>query len=368
MNTRLFIGLMSGTSIDGIDAGLVDLSQPVPLLLASAHQALPDELRRHLLECARGGALTPLQITRIDHDFGQQLAQVVEQLLNSARLPPSAVEAIGSHGQTILHQPDDSLTWQLGAPAVVAGRTGIPTVADFRSLDMALGGEGAPLAPLFHEAALRSPTQARGIVNLGGIANITMLEPGTRLRGFDTGPANILMDAWMQRAHGKLFDAEGKRAARGKVIDTLLQTLLTHPYYAAPPPKSTGREVFDLDELDRALDTMDSSAVPTDDDVLSTLCELTVRTVTGALREHAPQITELLVCGGGARNPELMQRLQLAFPGKVKPTDEAGIPARWMEVMAFAWLAQQHLDKQHVDTTLLTGASRPHVPGCLYRP
>lgn len=368
MNERLFIGLMSGTSIDGIDAGLVDLSRPAPRLLAGIHHALPRELRQRLLDCARGGALTPLQMARLDHDFGQQLAIAAEQLLDEAGVASTAVEAIGSHGQTILHQPSEALTWQLGAPAVVATRTGIPTVSDFRSLDLSLGGEGAPLAPLFHQVALGSSARARAVVNLGGIANVTLLEPDAALRGFDTGPANILMDAWVQRTTGALFDVDGEGAARGKVIEALLQALLAHPYYAAAPPKSTGRELFDLGAVDQALARLASAAGPDGDDVLSTLCELTVRTVLDALRAHAPRVTELLVCGGGARNPELMRRLRASFAGAVRTTDEAGVPGRWMEVMAFAWLAQQHLDRRPIDTTDLTGASRPHVPGCLYQP
>ena len=232
MSTRLFIGLMSGTSIDGIDAGLVDLSQLAPRLITGIHHTLPGELRQRLLDCARGAALAPLQIARLDHDLGHQFAVAAKRLLEEAGVAPAAVAAIGSHGQTILHQPNEAITWQLGAPALVAAHTGIPTVADFRSLDLALGGEGAPLAPLFHQAALGSSTEARAVLNLGGIANITLLEAGAALRGFDTGPANILMDAWVQRADGVPFDTDGARAARGKVIGGLLHALLAHPYYA----------------------------------------------------------------------------------------------------------------------------------------
>src|SRR5690606_18928630 len=269
-------------------------------------------------------------------------AETVEALLEQARQPASAVTAVGAHGQTVRHRPELGFTLQLNAPALLAELTGIDVVADFRSRDVAAGGQGAPLAPPFHAAMFASPVP-RAVLNLGGIANLTLLASGHPPRGFDTGPANVLLDLWCQRHTGRAYDENGLWAASGQVLPGLLEHLLaSEPWLRLPPPKSTGRDLFNAAWLDERLQRYydDSGAVIAPQDVQATLQRLTARTVADALEATAPDTRDVLVCGGGARNTGLMAELANCLQRPVHPTDSAGVPAQWVEAMAFAWLAQ----------------------------
>lgn len=368
----LLIGLMSGTSLDGVDGVLVSLApdQP-PVVRASAHLPYADELRGQVLQICQGQAIALSQLGHLDVRIARLYAEVVAQLLAQAGVPATAVRAIGSHGQTVHHEPlgDTPFTLQLGDPNVLAARTGITVVADFRRRDMALGGQGAPLAPGFHEQVFRHPTRCRVVLNCGGIANVSVLAPGRTCIGYDTGPANILMDAWVQARHGLAFDADGALARQGLVHAPLLAHLLADGYFALPPPKSTGREHFNLAWLERALATVAAPTAPVPSaDVMRTLLEVTAVTITDAIARHA-QGGDLLVAGGGARNKALLDRLRALNPGwQVDTTASVGVPPEQVEAMAFAVFAQRTLDGLPGNLPSVTGASRPCLLGGIYPP
>ena len=365
-DSRLYIGLMSGTSVDGVDGVLARLGdgQP-PQVLASASLPMPTDLRQELLalnlsgedELARG-ALAANALARL-------YAQAVSDLLREAGVAACDVAAIGAHGQTVRHRPDSGYTVQLNAPALLAELSGIDVVADFRSRDVAAGGQGAPLVPPFHAAIFGAP-EGRAVLNLGGIANVTLLEPGKSPRGFDTGPANVFLDGWCQRHLGAPYDADGRWAASGQVLAPLLELLIaSEPWFALPPPKSTGRDLFNMQWLDSRLAEFDGPR-PAPQDVQATLQRLTARTVANAIDAAAAGTREVFVCGGGARNPGLMRELAYCLQRPVRATDALGVPAQQVEALAFAWLAQAFVARRPAGLPDVTGARGPRILGALY--
>ncbi len=364
--TPLFLGLLSGTSLDAVDAALARFETGRTELVAARAHPIPETLRGELRALAEGTEQELERLARADRALGELLAEAALALLEEARLAPEAVAAIGSHGQTVRHLPGQASV-QIGDPAVLAERTGIPVVADFRRRDLAAGGQGAPLAPAFHAACLRAPGRARAVLNLGGIANLTVLpaDPRAPVAGFDIGPGNTLLDAWARRHLGRPWDEGGRWAAAGQVHPGLLERLLADPYFSQPPPKSTGPEHFGMPWLERALKGLEPGLAP--QDVQATLCELTAVTAAAAVERHAPAAEEVLVCGGGAANAELMRRLAARLPGRrVAPTDVAGLPAPWVEALLFAWLAREALAGRAVDLRAVTGARRPVILGTLH--
>ncbi|CAK0742452.1 anhydro-N-acetylmuramic acid kinase [Gammaproteobacteria bacterium] len=365
--TDLYVGLMSGTSLDGIDAALVTFEGDQPRLLAAHYQPYPAPLREELLTLCRAGEGEPDRLCPMDVDLGQRFATATLELLAQAKVAPEAVRAIGSHGQTIRHRPTGPtpFTLQIGDPNIIAQRTGITTVADFRRRDIAAGGEGAPLVPAFHRAVFAT-APPRVVLNVGGIANITWL-PGTvggGVTGFDTGPGNTLMDAWVRRHFGQDRDEGGKWATQGKVATSLLEALLADPYFSRPPPKSTGREYFDLRWLDSAL-AAQPPLPPAD--IQATLCELTAATVARAVDDHCLLAEEVLVCGGGVHNATLMTRLAARLaPRLVLSTAAKGIDPDWVEAIAFAWLARRTLQGLSGNLPAVTGARQEVVLGGIY--
>jgi len=364
--SALYIGLISGTSADGIDAVLAGFSRGVPQLQASHTHPWPDDLRQRMLALAQGERAIDLDaFGRLDVQIGQCFADAALQLLERSGTPASAVRAIGSHGQTLRHRPagEYPFTLQLGDPSVIAERCGIDVVADFRRTDVAAGGQGAPLLPALHAMLLARPGHTRVVLNLGGIANITVLGADDRVLGFDTGPANGLLDAWHLRQRGEPFDRDGAYAASGRLDAGLLDALLADPYFTLPPPKSTGREYFHLDWLAaRApLAALDPA------DVQATLLELTARSVVVAIARHAPEADEVLVCGGGVHNSALMRRLgELLAPRILQGTSRYGIDPDFLEATAFAWLARQRLLGLPGNLPAVTGARGPRVLGAIY--
>ncbi|MET0383454.1 MAG: anhydro-N-acetylmuramic acid kinase [Burkholderiaceae bacterium] len=369
----LYIGLMSGTSMDGIDGVLVDLdgSAPrgVPRLLSHAHIALPAALGDELLALNSPGPDELRRSALAANALARLQAEVVVHLLKTARTEAEDVRAIGAHGQTVRHRPGEfdrtGFTIQLNNGALLAEACGIDVVCDFRTRDVAAGGQGAPLVPAFHEAVFGDHA-ARAVLNLGGIANLTLMASGDApLRGFDCGPGNALMDHWCRTHLGAAFDDDGRWAASGRPDPALLAILLGDAYFAKPPPKSTGRDLFNAEWLANALCGMASPPSPTD--VQATLMELTARGAIDALRTHAGGTRELLVCGGGALNGALMARLAALWPGlAVAATDTAGLPALQVEATAFAWLAHQFCERACGNLPAVTGASGPRILGALY--
>src|SRR5690348_524192 len=340
--TELYLGLISGTSADGIDAALASF-EPSPRLHAALTHPYPSELRARILGLAQGDGVTTLdEVGALDASIGSCFADAAQALLVQARMDSRDVRAIGSHGQTLRHRPyaDPRFTLQLGDPNLIAERLQITTVADFRRADFAAGGHGAPLLPIFHAALFARPGEVRGVLNLGGISNITVLHADGSVTGFDVGPANGLLDAWCALQTGAPFDRDGAFAASGQADRALLARLLDEDYFRAAPPKSTGREQFHLDWLRARLGS--DSRKP--EDVQATLVELTARSVADAVRAHAKGARELLACGGGTHNPPLMRALQGALaPLPVRSTAECGVDPDYVEATAFAWLAHERL-------------------------
>jgi len=366
--SELYLGLISGTSADGIDVALASFA-PSPQLHASATCAYPEHLRQRILALAQGDGRIELdELGALDVEIARAFAAAALRVLADHGVATGDVRALGSHGQTVRHRPGTATpyTLQLGDPNVIAEATGIVTVADFRRRDMAAGGQGAPLAPAFHAAMLGSDGAAHVVLNLGGIANITVLpetcaEP---ILGFDTGPASCLLDAWAQRHLNAGFDADGKFAASGRTDPALLERMLADPYFREPPPKSTGREIFHLRWLQQHLDAGNSAPA----DVQATLLELTVRTVADAIRTSAPRARDVLVCGGGVHNSALMRALTSALdPVAVRSTALRGIDPDFVEAMLFAWLARERmLGNPAPGVASVTGARGPRVLGGVY--
>ena len=369
-NSNLYIGLMSGTSADGIDVALVDFSNNGIQLLASCETPLEAEVKNKILQLCQPGDNEIDRMGALDRQLGSHYANACKQLLQQANLPASAITAIGCHGQTIRHRPtqlsNTAFTLQIGDPNTIAEQTGITTVSDFRRRDIAAGGQGAPLTPAFHQAVFHSPLTSRAIVNIGGMANISYLPSEGEVTGFDTGPGNVLLDTWVFRQQAKSFDRDGNWAASGKCITALLQQLLQHPYFQLPAPKSTGREVFNLNWLLKQLESYASHEK--EEDIQATLLELTAVTISKDIHALSQgEKLEVYVCGGGAYNQQLMRRLtQLLEEHCVASTDELGIAPEWVEAIAFAWLAKQTIDRKPGNLPAVTGAKKLVPLGGIY--
>jgi anhydro-N-acetylmuramic acid kinase len=375
----LYIGLMSGTSMDGVDGVLVDFGADARAglrVLADAHLPMPPALGAELLALNTSGPDELQRAALAANALARLQAEVVAHLLDKAQVERAAVRAVGSHGQTVRHRPGEfdgtGFTLQLNNGALLAETCGIDVVCDFRSRDVAAGGQGAPLVPAFHRDVFAAAAP-RAILNIGGIANVTLLPPTDELAptregplaGFDTGPGNALMDHWCKLHTGAAYDDDGRWAASGQVDRPLLAALLADAYFAKAPPKSTGRDLFNADWLASALARAGRTCAPAD--VQATLLELTARSAIDALRASAPATRELLVCGGGARNGALMARLGALWPGlAVAPTDAAGLPAMQVEAAAFAWLARQFCERRPGNHPGVTGAAGLRVLGALY--
>lgn len=365
---EFYLGLISGTSADGIDVALTSFD-PTPSLHGALTHPYSSATRDRILALAQGDGRIPLdELGALDVEIARTFAHAANALLSREGIAPSAITALGSHGQTVRHRPGQALpyTLQLGDPNVIAESTGITTVADFRRRDMAAGGQGAPLAPAFHAAMLPRDARTRVVLNLGGIANVTILpaSPQLPVTGFDTGPASCLLDAWAQRQLGQAFDAGGAFAAGGTPDAGLLERLLADPYFLMPPPKSTGREVFHLTWLQAHLHGQ--AIAPAD--VQATLLALTARSIGAAVRAQAGDANEVLVCGGGVRNPVLMRAIagELA-PIRVASTATRGIDPDFVEAMLFAWLARERLASRAVENLChVTGARGARVLGAVY--
>ena len=362
-----YVGLMSGTSADGIDAALVQIDdQGRCRFIDGITVPWQPELREQLIALGQGREPAGLDaIGLLDARIGLAFADATNRLLAQAGLDSAQVSAIGSHGQTVRHRPQAAIpfTLQLGDASRIAEHTGITTVADFRRRDVAAGGQGAPLMPAFHLAMLGSSAQDRAVLNLGGIANLTLLGSDGQTGGFDTGPANALCDAWCLRHTGKPYDAGGQLAARGRIDQPLLQAMRSEPWFASPPPKSTGREQFHLDWVDAHLQGRQLDVA----DVQATLLELTASTVADALLATQPATVEVLVCGGGAHNPVLMQRLCAHLPGvHIGSIAERGLDPDYVEAMGFAWLAWRLLNRQPGNLPAVTGAAGPRLLGAIH--
>jgi anhydro-N-acetylmuramic acid kinase len=369
VTASLYLGLISGTSADGIDAALVEFADPsatAPVrVIAARTTPYPDDLRARVLALATRDAAVALDdYGTLDVEIGEAFADAARALLDAAGVAPAAVAALGSHGQTLRHRPHGAhpFTLQIGDPSVIAERCGILTVADFRRADLAAGGQGAPLLPALHAAVFAHATIPRAVLNLGGIANLTILAPGHDVLGFDTGPANCLLDAWAMRHLGAARDEGGAWAASGRVDAALLAVWLRDPYFSAPPPKSSGREVFNLDWLDARVPAGLAPA-----DVQATLLHLSARSIADALRAHGREASEVYACGGGVHNAALMAALRTELPGvRVDTTTALGLDPDYVEAVGFAWLARARLAGKPGNLPSVTGARGPRLLGALY--
>ena len=369
MPGTLFIGLMSGTSLDGVDGVLVDFSGPKMALAQHISAPLAPDLRAELLALNSPGPQELHRAALAANALARTYAQVVHDLLGS-HTPASQVRAIGAHGQTVRHRPGEfdgtGYTLQLNNPALLAELTGIDVVADFRSRDVAAGGQGAPLVPAFHQSVFGCPDETVAALNIGGISNLSILPTAHAgpVTGFDCGPGNALMDAWCQQHTGQPFDRDGAWAASGQVIPALLQSLLQEPFLAAVPPKSTGRDLFNTAWLQQHLQGF-ASAAPAD--VQATLTALTAQSCCDALLRFGAGSRRLVLCGGGAFNAELVRRLQQGLPGvRVESSAAHGLPPLEVEAAAFAWLAHRMLQRQSGSLASVTGARADRVLGALY--
>lgn len=358
---ELYVGLMTGTSLDGVDAVLADCSRLTPRVLAHEHRPLADSLKTQLLDLNAAGPNELHRAGMAALDLAAAYAECVQALLAAAGKSSSDVRAIGAHGQTVRHRPDLGYTVQLNAPARLAELTGIDVVADFRTRDLAAGGQGAPLVPAFHRLAFASGLP-RAVVNIGGISNITAVGTPAEL-GFDAGPGNVLIDAWMDARFGAPCDVDGRLAATSAPDRVLLSAFQSDPYFTAPPPKSTGRDLFTLDWVMRNPRVQQVPPAV----VLATLTALTAACIADAVERWLPEARDIVVCGGGAYNETLMQWLRTHSGGRdVTRSDAHGIPADQVEALAFAWLAQRHVQRKPGNLPSATGARGARILGALY--
>lgn len=368
--SNLYIGLMSGTSADGIDAVLVDFQDPKPILLDHSYLPYDVMMRKNILLIMEPGENEIIRMGSLDRELGIAFAEAVNALLTKNNIPANDIRAIGSHGQTIRHYPYAKIpfTLQIGDPNIIATKTGITTIADFRRKDMALNGQGAPLVPRFHQAMFHTPEKTRVIVNIGGIANITILPSDTQhpIIGFDTGPGNALLDAWSMLHLNQPHDDRGKWGATGTINNTLLNTMLQDPYFKLPAPKSSGRDYFQLTWLQKYLDKLTDHMSAAD--VQATLAELTAKSVIEAIHAQDIHEGELILCGGGIHNHDLLSRFNDNGGSRftIVSSDALGIHPNLVEAMAFAWLAKQTINRQPGNLPSVTGASRDTVLGGVY--
>ena len=360
-----YIGVMSGTSLDGVDVVLAAIDSHMVAQQASYCHPFPPALRQQVLAICQGQPLTLSQLGQLDTALGKLFAEAVVTLMRQQALEAEDIVAIGCHGQTVWHEPGSAApnTLQIGDNNQIVAATGVTVVGDFRRRDMALGGQGAPLVPAFHQALLMDSSERRMVLNIGGIANLSLLIPGQPVRGFDTGPGNMLIDAWIWRHQGVSYDHNGTWAASGQVVPALLEQMLNDPWFALLPPKSTGREYFNPDWIERQLQAFPALAP---EDVQATLSELTALTIAQQI-QLSNGCDRLLVCGGGGRNPLLMARLAAHLPGtEVTTTDAAGVSGDDMEALAFAWLAFRTLSGLPGNLPAVTGAREMSVLGAIY--
>ncbi|MGI1680278.1 MAG: anhydro-N-acetylmuramic acid kinase [Cellvibrionaceae bacterium] len=365
----LFIGLISGTSVDGIDAVLMDFQNKKPILVNALTYPISKKTTQKIKKLMLPNDNEIDRMGVLDQKLGDIFADAANKLLEKAGIEKKLLSAIGSHGQTIRHRPEGALsrafTLQIADPNIIAEQTGITTIADFRRRDMAAGGQGAPLVPAFHEAVFSSEDIDRVILNIGGISNITVLSKQNPTIGYDTGPGNALMDEWISKKKNLAYDENGKWAESGLVNEALLNRLLDHDYFREAAPKSTGREVFTLPWLELILELEDKISSK---DVQATLLELTTVSISNEIKELNINSGEVYVCGGGAHNAKLMSRLSELLPRFiVTTTEKLGIGPDWVEGAAFAWLAKQTLDKAFGNLPSVTGASRPVILGGIYQ-
>lgn len=358
----LYLGVMSGTSLDGLDIALIRQEER-PQLIDALYVPMPGELKTALLALCAPGDDELARSALAEQHWTALAAQGIEALLRRQKLSPSAIRAIGSHGQTVRHEPQRGFTKQIGNPALLAELTCIDVVADFRSRDVAAGGQGAPLVPAFHETLLADPHEPTALLNIGGFSNLTLLHPESEVRGFDCGPGNVLLDAWIKQTKGEEFDKDGDWARSGTVCAELLNRLLSDPYFSISGPRSTGREHFNLVWLQEHLQGIPCAAK----DVQATLLEVTARSVCNALLQTQADTRRLYICGGGARNKALMERIESVLSTcEVDTTDALGIPPDWMEAAAFAWLAHCCLERACANRPSVTGARGLRVLGAIY--
>jgi anhydro-N-acetylmuramic acid kinase len=356
------IGIMSGTSLDGVDAALVDFSTRPFRICAAVWQPYPKEVRAQALQLQHAGPDELHRAALLGNALAHCYASAVRQLLAEAHISPAQIAAIGCHGQTVRHRPEAGYSLQINQPALLAELTGIAVVADFRSRDIAAGGQGAPLVPAFHAEAFAAEKTHRVILNIGGITNVTDLAPGQPVRGFDCGPGNVLLDAWCEKHTGHSHDERGHWASQGTPVPTLLANLLAHPFFTQAPPKSCGRDEFNLSWL---MQHLLGTELP--QDVQATLVELTSISVAEAILQWCGRPDEVFVCGGGVHNTHLMSRLSHHLPGsRLASTDFLGQSPDWVEATAFAWLAWRTLHGQPGNLPSVTGASGNRVLGAIY--
>lgn len=366
-----YIGLMSGTSLDGIDAAIVDFSNNQPDLIANYFQPFETELKSRLNKLCYRNTVNMPELGSLDCELGTLFAQCISQLLIQVDIPLASITAIGSHGQTIYHSPDtlQPFSIQIGDPNRISKLSGIPVVADFRRADIAVGGQGAPLVPAFHQAIFQSSQENRVIVNIGGIANITVLPTSNKspVIGLDTGPGNTLLDFWINKHQGIAFDQDSQFGRSGTLCESLLEIMLNDDYFSKPAPKSTGQEHFSELWLNASL-KQQGHTVPAAD-VQATLYELTARTIADAIQSVAPNTQRILVCGGGVHNALLMDRLEANIDDcAVESTSTLGVDPDWVEAMAFAWLAHCFVEQIPGSLPSVTGANRPVISGGYYLP
>lgn len=365
---------MSGTSLDGVDAALVSFdyspskTSSQPQVLQTHFLPYSSSLREQVL-ALQHPTHNELEVTQLlSNQLAKLYAEAVNQLLANAKVTAKHITAIGCHGQTIRHCPGFSdgigFTLQIGNPALLAELTNITVISDFRSRDIAAGGQGAPLVPAFHQALFSDKQVNRALINIGGIANITYLPNNGEVLGFDSGPGNMLLDAWVKQHQNLDYDADGAWAGTGQVVEILLNKMLEEPYFSSIPPKSTGRDLFNNQWLERCLTKMDFPP----QDIARTLIELTARTIHDALTTYCHQVDEVFLCGGGAHNGLLRERLQtLLGSKKLATTESLGVGVDWVEAIAFAWLAKQCLDKKTANLPEVTGAIGPRILGAIYQ-
>jgi len=364
---ELYIGLMSGTSLDGVDGVLADFSGDHLQVLQHASLPFTDAHKAELLALNTAGNNELHRAALAANALAKVYAEVVQQLLNDGRHTPADIQAVGAHGQTVRHRPQEfdgtGYTLQLNNPALLAERIGIAVVADFRSRDVAAGGQGAPLVPAFHSQVFGRANEPVAVLNIGGISNLSIVD-GTQILGFDCGPGNALMDYWCQQHTGHPYDADGAWAANGQVLPALLSALLDEPYLAKAPPKSTGRDLFNPAWLTTKLQDH-AAAAPAD--VQATLTEFTASAASTCTSSYGKNSKELIVCGGGALNGELMRRIQAALPGmQVQSSAAHGLPPLQVEAAAFAWLARQTILRRPGSLASVTGAQGDRMLGAIY--
>lgn len=361
-----YIGIMSGTSLDGLDIALINQEHnKASQLIATKYIAMPESIKFELLSLCSSGANELERAAIAEQKWANLAAQGIQELLKANKFQPNQIKAIGSHGQTVRHFPDKGFTIQISNGALLAELTQITVVTDFRRRDVAAGGQGAPLVPAYHEAIFKSDQKHRAILNIGGFSNLSLLAPNNITQGFDCGPGNVLSDTWITYKRQLSFDEKGQWAASAPVDDQLLALFLADSFFNKTGPKSTGRELFNFEWLQEKLQQLNKSIA--DNVVQSTILQLTVESIVDSLQKAQPITDELIICGGGAFNDELLKRLKQKLPHtSVKTTQDLGFPPEWIEAMAFAWLAYCCLEKIPANQPAVTGAKGFRVLGAIY--